>query len=76
MCPTVPDVPRIFAVVSKGQFTPDELDALEERAAIIHEAHTIVTGDDGKPLPAPIFTITHQQAEHMALAETETETET
>jgi hypothetical protein len=65
-CPPVPHVPRNLV----------DKDTYEERAGIIHEAHTTTIADDGSQLPEPIFTITHQQAERMALAETETETET
>ncbi len=45
--------------------TPDP-DAFEERAAIIHEAHTITLADDDAPLPEPIFTLTQEQAETLA----------
>ena len=34
-----------------------DADAFEERAAIIHEAHTITIADDGTPLPESIFRI-------------------
>ena len=44
-------------------------DAFEERAAIIHEAHTIALDDDGAPLPEPIFTLTRQDAETRAAQE-------
>ncbi len=44
-------------------------DAFEERAAIIHEAHTITIADDGAPLPDPIFTLTQEQAETLAARE-------
>ena len=44
-------------------------DAFEERAAIIHEAHTIIHADDGTLLPDPIFTLTRQQAETLAAQE-------
>ena len=47
---------------------PDH-DAFEERASIIHEAHTIAIDDDGKPLPEPIFTLTRQEAETLAAQE-------
>ncbi len=47
---------------------PDS-DAFEERAAIIHEAHTITLADDGAPLPEPIFEITQEQAETLAARE-------
>ena len=68
LSPSVPSVP--YGLTSK-HLTPDQLDAFEERAAIIHEAHTITLGDDCAPLPAPIFTITQEQAERMAWAEAE-----
>ena len=58
-CPTVPRVPRIFA---------DE-NIFQERAAIIHEAHTIIHADDGTLLPEPIFTLTRQEAETLAAQE-------
>ncbi len=44
-------------------------DAFEERAAIIHEAHTRTIADGGTPLPAPIFEITREQAETLAAQE-------
>ncbi len=43
--------------------------AFEERAAIIHAAHTITLADDGAPLPEPIFTLTRQDAETRAAQE-------
>lgn len=43
-------------------------DAFEERAAIIHEAHTIFRATDATLLPEPVFTLTHAEAEHMARA--------
>ncbi len=46
-------------------------DVFEERAAIIHEAHTRTLADDGAPLAEPIFEITREQAERMAWAEAE-----
>jgi hypothetical protein len=48
--------------------TPDP-DAFEERAAIIHEAHTRTIADDGSLLPEPIFEITRQEAETLAAHE-------
>jgi len=51
------------------QLSTDQLDAFEERAAIIHEAHTITISDDGAPLPEPIFEITQEQAEILAAQE-------
>jgi len=48
---------------------PFDLDAFEERAAIIHEAHTRTIADDGTPLPEPIFALTHQEAETLAAQE-------
>jgi len=47
---------------------PDS-DAFEERASLIHEAHTRTLGDDGSPLPEPIFEITQEQAETLAAQE-------
>ncbi len=44
-------------------------DAFEERAAVIHEAHTRTIADDGAPLPEPIFALTHQEAEALAAQE-------
>jgi hypothetical protein len=44
-------------------------DAFEERAAIIHEAHTRTIADDGALLPEPIFTLTQEQAETLAAQE-------
>jgi hypothetical protein len=44
-------------------------DAFEERAAIIHEAHTITLADDGALFPEPIFTLTQEQAETLAAQE-------
>jgi len=44
-------------------------DGFEERAAIIHEAHTIAIDDDGAPLTEPIFTLTQEQAETLAAQE-------
>ena len=44
-------------------------DAFEERAAIIHEAKTRITDDNGSRLPEPIFTISQEQAERMAAQE-------
>ncbi len=41
-------------------------DTFEERAAIIHEAHTRTLADDGAPLAEPIFEITREQAETLA----------
>ncbi len=41
-------------------------DAFEERAAIIHEAHSRTLADDGAPLAEPIFEITREQAETLA----------
>jgi DNA-binding MarR family transcriptional regulator len=38
-------------------------DAFEERAAIIHEAHTRTFADDGTPLTEPNFEISWEQAE-------------
>ncbi len=49
--------------------TAPDPDAFEERAGIIEEAHTIVLADDGTPLPAPIFTLTREQAETLAAQE-------
>ncbi len=46
----------------------DLRDAFEERAAIIHEAHTIIRATDGTLLPEPVFTLTRAEAEHMARA--------
>ncbi len=66
--PSVPFVP--FVLTSKG-LTPDQLDAIEERAAIIHEAHTRTIADDGTRLPAPIFEISQERAKRMAWAEVE-----
>jgi len=43
--------------------------AFEERVGIIEEAHTVVLADDGTPLPAPIFTLTREQAETLAAQE-------
>ncbi len=43
-----------------------DTDAFAERAAIIHEAHTITTADGSTPLPEPIFTLTQEQAETLA----------
>ena len=48
---------------------PADSDAFEERAGIIHEAHTIAIDDDGAPLPEPIFTLTREQAEWQAAQE-------
>ena len=48
-------------------------DAFEERAAIIHEAHTLTLADDGAPLAEPIFEITREQAETLAALEAEPE---
>jgi hypothetical protein len=48
---------------------PPDTDAFEERAAIIHDAHTITLADDGAPLPEPIFTLTPEQAETQAAQE-------
>ena len=47
---------------------PDS-DAFEERAGVIHEAHTRTRADDGSPLPEPIFEITRQEAETLAAQE-------
>ncbi len=58
-CPPVPHVPRNLA---------DE-DAFEERAAIIHEAHTRTIADDGTPLPEPIFMLTKEKAETLSAQE-------
>ncbi len=44
-------------------------DAFEERAAIIHDAHTITFANDGAPLAEPIFTLTQEQAETLAARE-------
>ena len=44
-------------------------DAFEERAAIIHEAHTIAIDDDGAPLLVPIPTLARGQAERRAAQE-------
>ena len=49
--------------------TAPDPDAFEERAGIIHEAHTIAIDDDGKPLPEPIFALTREQAERQAAQE-------
>ena len=43
--------------------------AFEERAGIIHDAHTRTRADDGTPLPEPIFALTHGQAETLAAQE-------
>ena len=40
-----------------------------ERAAIIHEGHTIAVDDNGKPLIVPICTISRSEAEARARAE-------
>ncbi len=48
---------------------PVDADAFEERAGIIHEAHTTTIADDGSPLPEPIFTLTQKQAETLAAQE-------
>jgi len=53
----------------------DAEDAFEERAAIIHEGHTVAVDHDpasaffGQPLDEPIFTITVEEAEALARAE-------
>ena len=47
----------------------DAEDAFEERAAIIHDAHTIAVDDNGKPLIVPICTISRSKAEARARAE-------
>ena len=44
-------------------------DAFEERAAIIHEAHTRTIADDGSLLPEPIFALSQEQAETLAAQE-------
>ncbi len=44
-------------------------DAFEERAAIIHDAHTITFANDGAPLAEPIFALPQEQAERMAAQE-------
>jgi hypothetical protein len=49
--------------------SPDQLDAFEERAAIIHEAHARTRADDGALLPDPIFGITRNEAEMLAAVE-------
>ena len=57
----------LLALDAEGEF--------EERAAIIHEAHTIAVDHNpaseffGKPLDVPICTITVEEAEARALAE-------
>ena len=68
LSPSVLFVP--FVLTSKG-LTPDQLDAIEERAAIIHEAHIHTIADDGTRLPAPIFEISQERAKRMAWAEVE-----
>ena len=48
---------------------PVELDAFEERAAIIHDAHTITFTNDGTSLAEPIFALTQEQAETLVARE-------
>jgi len=45
---------------------PVDPGAFEERAAIIHDAHTITIADEGASLPEPIFTLTREEAETLA----------
>ncbi len=54
---------------TKPPSKPVDGGAFEERAAIIHEAHTRTIADDGTPLPEPIFALTHGQAETLAAQE-------
>jgi hypothetical protein len=49
-----------------GENAMPDADAFQERAAIIHEAHTRIIADDRAQLPVPIFEITREQAERMA----------
>ncbi len=49
--------------------TAPDSDAFEERAGIIHDAHTRTIADDGSPLPEPIFALTQVQAETLAARE-------
>ena len=65
--PSVPSVP--YGLTSKHPITAPDSDAFEERAAIVHEAHTRTIADDGTPLPEPIFTISQEQAETLAAQE-------
>ena len=67
LSPSVPSVP--YGLTSKHPITAPDPDAFEERAGIIHEAHTIAIDDDGKPLPEPIFALTREQAERQAAQE-------
>jgi hypothetical protein len=52
-----------------GDLALDAEDAFEERAAIIHEGHTIAVAADGTPLAEPIHTVTVEEAEMMARAD-------
>ena len=44
-------------------------DTYEERAGIIHEAHTTTIADDDSQLSEPIFTLTQERAETLAAQE-------
>ena len=70
LSPSVPSVPSVpYGLTSKHPITAPDPDAFEERAAIIHEAHTRTRANDGSPLPEPKFTISQEQAETLAAQE-------
>ena len=67
---TVKDTPAHRAhLISDSPLQPVDPGAFEERAAIIHGAHTITSADDGTLLSEPIFTLTHQEAAMLAARE-------
>jgi hypothetical protein len=69
--PTLTDPQRAFLAKHKAEILValDAEDAFEERAAIIHEGHTIAVADDGTSLIMPISTISIEEAEARALAD-------
>ena len=68
---TVRPLNGISRLKTKPPSKPVDGGAFEERAAIIHEAHTSIRADDGTPLPEPIFEITQEQVEKLAAQEHE-----
>ncbi len=53
-------------LISDNPLQPVDPGAFDERAAIIHDAHTITIADEAASLPEPIFTLTREEAETLA----------
>ena len=74
--PTLTDAQRAWVAKHKAAIllALDAEDEFEERAAIIHEGHTVAVDHDpasaffGQPLDEPVFTITVEEAEALSRA--------